>query len=399
MVYKYKAISQGGEVIEGFFDGEKEADVLGMLRSNNYTPITIEKDLETEAKLDLFAPKVQKKDLAIFCRQFHTMINAGLGISPCIGILEKQSENKTLMKTLNVVNEDVQKGSTLSEGMRRHPKIFPFLLTNMVQAGEVSGNLDTIMERMAVHFEKEHKLENKIKSAMIYPMILAVVSISVVIFLLIAVMPTFIGMFESSGAALPLPTQILMNISEALRSYWYLFLGGLAMAVGGFAFYKKTPGGELTLDSIKLKIPIVKDSNVKVITSRFTRTLSTLMTSGIPLLESIEVVSQIVGNKVVENKLIDATEEISKGATLSRAIGEVGVFPPMMTSMIKIGEESGSLDDILYKTADFYDDEVEVALERLTTLMEPVMLVAMAVVIGFIVIAMALPMFDMANMM
>ena len=397
MIYKYKAISQTGETIEGFFEGEKEDDVLIMLKANRYTPISIEKDIEAEAKVDLFAKQVKKKDLAIFCRQFYTMINAGIGITACLAILEKQSENKTLMKALSMVHEDVQKGFTLSESMRKHKKIFPLLLINMVQAGEVSGNLDTIMERMAVHFEKENKLENKIKSAMIYPMILGVVSLSVVIFLLTAVMPTFIGMFESSGQALPLPTQILMNISQKLTEFWYIFLAGVIITVSGFIFYKRTPAGQTTLDSIKLKIPIIKDTNVKIITSRFTRTLSTLMSSGIPLLESIEVVGRIVGNKVVENRLEQSIEDIRKGATLSRAVSDVKIFPPMLDSMIKVGEESGALDDILYKTADFYDDEVEVALQRLTTLMEPVMLVVMAVLIGFIVIAMALPMFDMVN--
>lgn len=398
MSYKYRAVSQSGEIIEAFFQAETETDVMHMLKANNYTPISIEKDIEEAAvKVELFAKPVKKKELAIFCRQFYTMINAGIGISACLEILSRQSENKTLMKTLSEVHEDVQKGATLSEGMKKHTKVFPSLLINMVQTGEVSGNLDTIMERMAVHFEKEHKLENKVKSAMTYPIILAVVSIAVVIFLLVAVMPTFVGMFESSGQELPLPTQILVGLSQLLQAYWYLFLGG-AIGIGvGFAAYKKTPAGRTTLDLIKLKIPVVKETNVKIITSRFTRTLSTLMASGIPLLESIEIVGRVVGNKVVQDRLEQSVEDIRKGATLSRAVRDVNIFPPMLDSMIKVGEESGALDDILYKTADFYDDEVEVALDRMTGLMEPVMLVVMALIVGFIVIAMALPMFDVVN--
>ena len=397
MIYKYKAVSQTGEIIEGFFEGEEESDVLAMIKGNNYVPISIEKDIESDAKIDLFSKKVKKKDLAVFCRQFYTMLDAGIGIVKCLEILEKQSENKALVKALSGVYEDVQKGFTLSESMRKHKKIFPSLLINMVQAGEVSGNLDTIMERMAVHFEKENKLEQKVKSAMIYPIILSIVSIGVVTFLLIAVMPTFIGMFESSGQALPVPTQILLNISNWLTEFWYLFLGVVVLSVAGFILYKETPSGRTTLDTIKLKIPVVKDTNVKIITSRFTRTLSTLMSSGIPLLESIEVVGRVVGNKVVENKLEKSIEDIRKGVTLSRAVNEMKLFPPMVDSMIKVGEESGALDDILYKTADFYDDEVEVALQRMTTLMEPMMLVIMAIIIGFIVIAMTMPMFDMVN--
>ena len=397
--YKYRAVSQSGEIIEAFFQGEAKSDVMDMLKTNNYIPISIEKDIEEAAKIELFAKPVKKKELAILCRQFYTMLDAGIGISTCLEILGRQSESKTLMKTLNTVHEDVQKGATLSEGMGKHPKVFPSLLINMVETGEVSGNLDIIMERMAIHFEKEHKLENKVKSAMTYPMVLGVVSIGVVIFLLIGIMPTFLEMFESSGQELPGVTQALMSLSEALVTYWYLFLGGTLGIVVGFIIYKKTPAGRTTLDSIKLKIPVIKDTNVKIITSRFTRTLSTLMSSGIPLLESIEIVGRVVGNQVVQNRLEHSVEDIRKGATLSRAIRDVKVFPPMLDSMLKVGEESGALDDILYKTADFYDDEVEVALDKMTSLMEPVMIVVMAIVIGFIVIAMALPMFDMVNTM
>ncbi|CAK7014409.1 type II secretion system F family protein [Tissierella sp.] len=397
MIYRYKAVSQDGEMIEGYFEGNEKSDVLAMLKGNNYLTVSIEKDIEAEAQIDIFSSKVKKKDLAVFCRQFYTMLDAGIGIVKCIEILEKQSENKNLIKALGALHENVQKGFTLSEGMKKHPKVFPALLINMIEAGEVSGNLDTIMERMAIHFEKENKLENKIKSALIYPIALAVVSIAVVIFLLVAVMPTFIGMFESSGQALPVPTQVLLNISNWLTNFWYIFIVIVVGMIAGFGTFRQTPIGRNFLDTLKLKIPIVKDTNVKIITSRFTRTLSTLISSGIPLLQSIDVVAKVVGNKVVHDRLAIAAENVRKGVALSRAINEMGVFPPMVDSMIKIGEESGSLDDILYKTADFYDDEVEVALQRMTSLMEPLMLVVMAVVIGFIVIAMAMPMFDMVN--
>lgn len=398
MIYKYKAISQTGEIVEGFFEGNDKSDVLIMLKGNNYLPVTVEKDVGAEAaQVDLFSPKVKKKDLAVFCRQFYTMLDAGIGIVKCIDILEKQTENKTLVKSLGSLHEDVQKGFTLSQAMNKHSKVFPSLLINMMEAGEVSGNLDTIMERMAVHFEKENKLENKIKSALIYPMALAVISIAVVIFLLVAVMPTFIGMFESSGQALPKPTQALLIISNSLTKFWYIYIIVTTVLVFGLITFKKTNTGKLFLDTLKLKIPVVKDTNIKIITARFTRTMSTLMSSGMPLLEGIDVVGKVVGNKVVQDRLEKTVEDVRKGISLSRAIYEVGVFPPMVDSMIKIGEESGALDDILYKTADFYDDEVEVALQKITALMEPLMLVVMAIVVGFIVIAMALPMFDMVN--
>lgn len=397
MIYKYKAISQNGEIIQGFFEGKDKSDVLSMLRGNNYLPVNIEKDMDKDAKIDLFLKKVSKKDLAVFCRQFYTMLDAGIDIVKCVNILEKQSENKTLVKALASIHEDVQKGFTLSESMKRYNEIFPSLLINMVEAGEISGNLDIIMERMAVHFEKENKLESKINSAMIYPMVLGIVSISVVIFLLVAVMPTFIGMFESGGQDLPIPTQILLKISNCLKKYWYIFIVIIAGIVRVITIFKRTYTGMRFFDGLKLKIPIVRDSNIKIVTSRFTRTLSTLISSGIPLIESIEVVGKVINNTVIQDKLYKSSEDIRKGKSLSSAINELGAFPPMVDSMIKIGEESGSLDNILYKTADFYDNEVETELQRMTSLMEPVMLLIMAVIIGCIVISMALPMFDMVN--
>ncbi|MCK9442994.1 MAG: type II secretion system F family protein [Tissierellaceae bacterium] len=397
MIYRYKAITQNGDTVEGFFEGEDEKDVVSMLRGNNYIPIHVEKDVAESAKVNLFSQKVKKKDLAVWCRQFYTMLDAGLGIVNCLEILEQQSENKTLVNAMGSIYENVQKGITLSEGMRQNSKIFPPLLVNMVEAGEVSGTLDVVMERMAVHFEKENKLEQKVKSAMIYPIALSVVSVAVVIFLLVVVMPTFIGMFEGSGQALPAPTQLLLNVSDWLREFWYIFVSGIVGLGVGINIFKKTNTGTIFFDGLKLKIPIIKTTNVKIITSRFTRTLSTLMASGIPLIQTIEVVGRVVGNRIIQDRLNIAAEDVRKGASFSRAVKDVGIFPPMVYSMIKIGEESGALDDILYKTADFYDDEVEEALQRMTTIMEPLMLVVMALVIGFIVIAMAMPMFDVVN--
>ncbi|MCR3956371.1 MAG: type II secretion system F family protein [Gudongella sp.] len=397
MKYKYKAMTRSGQAIEGLFDADSEAEVVAMIKGNNYLPVKVERDVGSEAQLEMFSKKVKKKDLAIFCRQFFTMIDAGLGIVKCLDILELQTENKTLKKAVGTVQEDVQKGLTLSEGMEKHPRIFPSILVSMVEAGEVSGNLDAILERMAVHFEKENKIENKVKSAMIYPAALMFVSIAVVIFMLTFVMPTFVGMFTGSDVPLPGPTKALLAISDSLRNFWYIYLAGIGLLVFGTSSYIRTTDGRRNFDNLKLRLPVIKGTSAKVVTSRFTRTLSTLMDSGIPLIKSMEVVSRVVNNKVVEERLLDSIEQIRKGVPLSRSVKDVGVFPPMVDSMIKIGEESGSLDDILLKTADFYDEEVEVALTKLTTLLEPIMIVGMAIVIGFIVIAMYLPMFDMMN--
>ncbi len=397
MIYKYKAITKEGETIEGFFEASEESDVLTMLKTNDYLPLSVEKDIGASAQISLFSTKVKKKDLAVFCRQFYTMVDAGIGIVKCFDILEAQTSNKTLKAALGAIYEDVQKGFTISEAMNKHTKVFPSILINMIEAGEVSGTLDTILERMANHFEQENKLESKIKSALIYPTALIVVSISVVIFMLVAVLPTFIGMFDGSGTALPWPTQILLDMSSWLQNYLYIFgLAVIIILVGGIYFISTVEGRKF-IDGLKIKIPGIRVTNSKIITSRFTRTLSTLMASGIPLLQALEVVGKVLNNVVVQDKLTNSMDGIRRGAALSRAVKSMEIFPPMVDSMISIGEESGALDDILAKTADFYDDEVEMSLQRMTTLIEPILLVGMAVVIGFIVIAMALPMFEMVN--
>ena len=397
MRYKYKSISSDGRESEGLYVGDSESGLINMLRERKELIISIERDVQSEAQIELFKKKVKKKDLALFCRQFYTMISAGLGIVSCLEILVAQTQNKTFKNAIAHTYEDVQKGLTLSESMKKHTNVFPTILVSMVEAGEVSGNLDTIMLRMAEHFEKENKIENKVKSSMIYPMVLGIATVAVVVFMLIFVMPTFVGMFEGSGTELPGPTQALINLSNSLQTYWYIYIAAVAAIVLGISTYKKSKDGTRFFDSLKLKIPIVKGTTTMLVTSRFTRTLSTLMASGIPLIQALEVVSRVVNNSVIEEKLLTGIENIRKGVTLSRTVKDVGVFPPMVDSMIKIGEESGSLDEMLYKTADFYDEEVETSMQKLTSMLEPLMIIVMALIIGFIVIAMYLPMFDLSS--
>lgn len=395
MIFKYKSISQNGQIVEGFYEANSEEDVVAMIKGNNQLPISIERDIGRDAQVELFKPRVKKKDLAVFCRQLYTMIDAGLSIVKSLDVLALQTENKTLRNAIISVNEEVQKGLVLSEAMKKHRKIFPSILISMVEAGEVSGNLDIILERMASHFEKENKLENKVKGALLYPSVLIVVSIAVVIFMLVAVLPTFISMFEGSGAVLPGPTSLLINISISLKIYWYLYAAFVLILGISIYIFNQSDMGRRFFDSLKLRVPIVKSTSVKIITSRFTRTLATLISSGIPIIRAMEVVSRVVNNKLIEERLTESIEALRKGVPISRAVKDVGVFPPMVDSMIKIGEESGSLDDILNKTADFYDDEVEAALQKMTTLIEPLLIIGMALIIGFIVIAMTLPMFNM----
>lgn len=396
-LYKYKAITDKGEILEGYKEAQSEYEIVRMLKNNNCYPINIKEDINIESRKYLFSKKITKKDISVFCRQFYTMLNAGVGIVNCLDILEKQVENKKLKSAIAVLYEDVQKGMTLSEGMKKQKNVFPALLINMVEAGEVSGNLDVMMERMAVHYEKEYRIENKVKNALVYPALLSIVSIAVVMFLIVVVMPTFVSMFETSGSVLPAPTRIMLAISSFISGYWYLLIAGLIFAIIGIKYFAKTTQGRQFFDTLKLSLPGIKKVNVKIITSRFTRTLSTLLSSGIPLLQSMDIVNRVVGNVIVSEKLDIAKESIRKGVPISKAIKDANIFAPMVDSMIKIGEESGALDDILYKTADYYDEEVENSMQKMTTLLEPIMIVFMALIVGFIVISMTLPMFDMIN--
>jgi type IV pilus assembly protein PilC len=395
MRYKYKSISSNGRESEGLYVGDSESGLINMLRERKELIISIERDVQSEAQIEIFKKRVKKKDLALFCRQFYTMISAGLGIVPCLEILVSQTQNKTFNNAIADTYEEVQKGLTLSESMKKHNNVFPTILISMVEAGEVSGNLDTIMLRMAEHFEKENKIENKVKSSMVYPAVLAVVTVAVVIFMLVFIMPTFVGMFEGSGTELPGLTQMLINMSNSLKTYWYIYTAVIIAIVFGISMYKKSEEGTKFFDSLKLRLPVVKGTSTMLATSRFTRTLSTLMSSGIPLIQAMEVVSRVVNNSIIEERLISGIENIRKGVSLSRTVKDVGIFPPMVDSMIRIGEESGSLDSMLYKTADFYDEEVETSMQKLTSMIEPLMIVVMGLLIGFIVIAMYLPMFDM----
>lgn len=397
MQFKYRAVTETGQIIEGIHDAQDEEEVISMLKGSDYMPISIEQTINSGASTSITLKKVKKKDLAVFCRQFYTMLNAGVSIVKCLDVLEKQTENKQMKNAIADVFDNVQKGMTLSEAMKNNPKIYPPILINMVEAGEASGSLDTIMERMAVHYEKEFKIENKVKGAMVYPMVLAVVATAVVVFLMVAVMPTFVGMFESSGVELPGPTKALLAISHSLRNLWYMYMIGIIALVSAVKYYDGTENGSLVFDTIKLRVPIFKNVNIKLATSRFTRTLSTLLSSGIPLMQGIDIVARVVGNKYISNRLDEVKEDIRKGVPLSRTIKDAGIFPPMVDSMIKIGEESGDLDGILNKSADFYDEEVEAALQKMTEMMQPLMVVIMALIVGFIVISIALPMFDMVN--
>lgn len=394
--YQYKVLDKTGKKIESKFDANSKNEVLAMLRENNYTPIeVIEYTSRKEINLTITPNKIKLKELAIFCRQFYTMINAGSNMINALSVLVQQSTSKVLKRALSEVHEDVQRGEALSDSMKKHGEIFPQLLVSMIEAGEMSGKLDVVLLRMAEHYEKENKINAKVKSAMIYPMVLGMASIGVVIFLLTFVMPTFIGLFEESGAELPQITQVVIGISEFMQNNVIFILMFIVALFFCYKIWVATKQGKYVMENLKLRLPVVGPTNNMIIVSRFTRTLATVLSSGITLIDSIDVVAKVVGYEIVSSKLLKAKERLLKGDELSKSVGDISIFPPMLVAMIKIGEESGSLDDILDKTANFYDAEVEEAIQKMTALMEPIMILIMGATIGFIVIAMMMPMFDM----
>lgn len=398
--FKYKALKKDGIRFDGVFEGNSKEELLNMLKSKEYYPLKFEEVIESKnIEFTLLEKKVKSKDLAVFCRQFYTMLNSGLTILNCLNILAKEIQNKTLRDVLSKLEEDVKKGEFLSESMGKHKDIFPKILISMVESGEASGNIDEMMLRMSIHFEKENKINNKVKGAMTYPIILAFVAIVAVAFIMLFVMPTFIDMFESEGVTLPLITKMLLGLSSFLSNNTILITLAIIGMVIAFNIYKKTDNGIESISKIKLKIPVLGTLNKKVIVSRFTRTLSTLLAAGVSIVQALPIVAGVLDNKVAEDAILKVREKVVKGEGLSGPIRENELFPKMLSSMIRIGEESGSLDDILNKTADFYDDEVEQAIQKATSLIEPVMIIIMGVVIGGIVLAIMIPMFNMYSEM
>lgn len=393
--FKYKALGKNGEKIENIYTANTKEDVLMMIKSNNYYPLKIEEIVEsTKVDSNLFI-KVKTKDIAIFCRQFYTMLNAGATINVCLNVLGEQITNKKLKNAIISADEYVQKGLTFSEALKKQGDVFPDLFINMVNSGEVSGTLDTIMRRMSEHYEKENKVNNKVKAAMVYPILLGVISIAMIIIMLTFVMPMFVDMFNESGVALPLPTKMLMGASNFMKSYWYMVFVILLGLIFVLNQYFKTKDGQVLSSKIKLTLPIFRSVNQKIIVSRFTRTLSTVLVSGVNLVQALQVVSKVLGNKIIEEKIMEVREMVMKGGVLSDLLTKAAFFPPMLCSMIRIGEESGSLDEILDKTADFYDDELDAAIQQFTSIIEPLMILFMGIVIGAMIIAIILPMFSM----
>ncbi|MCR4434240.1 MAG: type II secretion system F family protein [Clostridiales bacterium] len=396
--FNYKAKTLAGEVVTGRFDAADKNMVVSLLRNKGFYPIQITEDKAAgrQIKASTFK-KVTTRDLAIYCRQFHTMINAGVSVLGCLDMLRKQTENRKLVEVTGRVFDDVQKGRTLSESMAAFPDVFPAIFTSMVAAGEVSGTLDSVLDRLSVHFEKENKMRQKIKTAMMYPTVIGVIALVMVVFMLAFIVPRFVEMFNSFGAKLPVPTRILLNISGTVTNLWFVLTAVVCIGVFTYLFgrFKKSEAGRDILDTFTLRLPLVGRNVRKILASRFTRTLSSLLATGVPLIQALEVVDRVVDNQLVAKGMVKVKEEIKRGSNLAGPLETLGIFPVMVTQMIRVGEESGALDSIMGKVADFYDDEVDAAISQLIGMLEPIMIMLIAVMVGSIVIAMVLPIFGM----
>jgi type IV pilus assembly protein PilC len=396
-VYAYTGKAKGGKPLTAEINAADRTAAIDQLRSQGVTVTSIE---EKKKKSALFGERKQKitdKDVVIFTRQFATMINAGLPLVQCLEILATQCDNKTFGKLIGEVKMDVESGSTFADALKKQPKTFSSLYCNMVQAGEVGGALDTTLQRLANQLEKAAKLKAQIKSAMIYPAAIVGVAIIVVSVLMVFVIPVFAKMFTEFGGSLPGPTQLVINISDIMQKYIILMIIAAIAGAWGLKKYYATPAGRLQIDTLALKLPVAGDLIRKIAVAQFTRTFGTLLQSGVPIMEGLEIVARIAGNKVVENAILSARTSVGEGKSLSEPLGTTGVFPPMVVQMINVGEATGALDAMLSKIADFYDDEVDTAVAALTSLLEPVLMVFLGTVIGFIVIAMYLPIFKMAS--
>ncbi|HHU75249.1 MAG TPA: type II secretion system F family protein [Clostridiales bacterium] len=393
-IYTYKVKDREGNTYSGESKVESKDVLLDLFKKHNYTPVEIlEKTFITDvSQISIFKKRVKTADLAQFCRQFSIMINAGISIAGALDVLKDQTTNDTLKDCLNDMYNNIQKGISLSSIMRSFPNIFPPILLSMVEAGEVSGQLDNVFTRMADHFEKEHKQNQKLKSSMTYPIIVLIVAVLVVVILVVKVIPTFGEALTGMNIELPPLTQIMLKISNFFTSYWYLVLFGLFALIFGINMMSKTDRGKIFIDGIVLKFPVISNVVKTVMTARLCRTLSTLLRSGVLMLESLIITRRVLNNSMLQAKMDQAVENVKQGRSLTLSITEMEYFPPLVVSMLKTGEEAGNLDETLEKAADFYEDQTGEQIEKMMTLIEPLIIIVLGGVVVFIVFSVLYPM-------
>jgi type IV pilus assembly protein PilC len=396
--YVWKGVNRKGQKKKGEMDAENENFVRLTLRRQGIEPGSIKpKPKDVFENVKLFQPKVTEKNIVVMTRQFATMIDAGLPLVQCLDILYSQQDNRTFKRILKQIKDDVEEGSTFADALKKHPDVFDELFVNLVAAGEIGGILDVILNRLANYIEKAAKLKKKVKGAMVYPLVVMIIAVCVVAVILIFVIPVFQQMFADFGRALPAPTQFVVNVSNFVKSYILYLVVLLALGVFAFRRFYRTERGRTIVDDLVLKAPVFGLLIRKVAVAKFTRTLGTMISSGVPILDSLDIVAATAGNKTIESALRETRMSISEGRTIAEPLADSDVFPAMVVQMISVGEATGALDTMLTKIADFYDDEVDAAVEALTAMLEPFMMVFLGGTIGGLVVSMYLPIFQMAG--
>lgn len=392
-LYKYIAKAPDGQVLRGDFEVEYREKLMEILHNKGFLVMEIKEVKEKQFTFRL-NHKVSNGELSLFCRQFHTMLNASISILECLDVLSQQVNDKKLAKALRDMYESIQKGSTLTKAISEHSKLFPQILIAMVEVGEISGTLSKSLDRMAIYFEKEKKISQKVKSAMAYPMVIGGIAVLVVLFLMIFVIPQFTDMYKSFGQDLPLPTKIIMAISGGNKQVIAVLLGSIIGIIIITKYIKSSDRGKYFINKVYLSMPIIGKYTRRVLAYRFSMTLSELLFSGVPLIKSLEMCGKVLNNQLFHKKIEAVINNVSMGSALAGPFEEMNIFPAMVIKMIKIGEEAGTLDEMMRKVSEYYDDEINVTIDKLVSMVEPVMLLVLALVVGFIVIAMILPIFN-----
>ena len=397
-VYQWQGRGRNNAATKGEMEASNEQEVRTRLQRQGITPDKVKKKpKDLFENVSFLQPKVKEQDVIIFCRQFSTMIDAGLPIIQCLDILQSQQENPTFKKMLKDIKESVESGQTLAEALKKYPNQFDSLFVNMVAAGEAGGILDVILRRLSAYMEKAAKLKSQIKGAMTYPIVTIIIAIVVVAVILIFVIPVFEEMFATMGGALPAPTQIVINMSEFVQNNILYIIVGIVLFAFAFRRFYKTEKGKAIVDDLLLKMPVIGILIRKSAVARFTRTMGTMLASGVAILEALDIVARTAGNKTVERAIYHVRSGIAEGQTIADPLAETGVFPPMVCQMIAVGESTGAIDSMMEKIADFYEEEVDQAVDNMTALIEPFMLVFLGVTIGGLVVSMYLPIFKMAG--
>lgn len=387
--YSYKAVAADGKEKKGSIDSDSREAAIKKLKDNGLVPINVKVQsvLDKDIKLSVFKKKITPREMSVFCRQFASILKAGVSVISALEMLGEQTENKELKASIKKLQSGVEKGSTLSEAMKLEKSVYPELLINMVAAGEASGSLEAAIERMAVQFEKEARLKALVKKAMMYPIVLFVVAIGVMLLMLVYVIPQFNYMFEEIGSELPAYTKVILAVSDFIRKYWYIIIGVIAAVIAAYKYYKKTDRGRRRIDEIKMKLPVFGVLATKTACARFSRTMATLLQSGMSMMDALDIVGETMDNVLFKEGLKKSKNGVALGFNLSAQLAMSGLFPPMVIHMTNIGESTGNLEEMLTNVADYYDEEVEAATQQITALMEPIIIVVMAVIVAILVLS------------